>query len=333
MKQYDQYKPAGVEWLNHIPEHWEKKKVKYLLEIFGRIGFRGYTIEDIVEEGSGALSLSHSNIKGNKIVLDQRTYISWDKYHESPEIQIFKDDIVFVKTGSTIGKIAIIPALDEKLTLNPQMAVFKNVRINKKFLYYFFLTPIVKAELDINMIGGAAQTISQEKLNSIEVFVPSYPEQTAIAAYLDDKTAKIDTLIRNKQKLIELLKEEKAALINEAVTKGINPYVPLKPSGIDWLGDIPEHWEVKKLKYLSPYVTVGIVVNPSSYYQDNGIPTLRSLNIKENSISKQDLVYISEDANELNTKSKIFKGDLVAVRTGKPGTTADYYTPLRIFSK
>ncbi|MFM5985051.1 MAG: hypothetical protein ACKO9I_06970, partial [Sphaerospermopsis kisseleviana] len=104
---YDQYKDSGVEWLGEIPEHWEICKLKRRVSIFGRIGFRGYTIQDIVLEGEGAITLSPSNILDGKINYSNLTYLSWDKYYESPEIQVFNKDILFVKTGSTIGKVAI----------------------------------------------------------------------------------------------------------------------------------------------------------------------------------------------------------------------------------
>lgn len=97
--------------------------------------------------------------------------------------------------------------------------------------------------------------LSREDAYQNLIPLPNFEEQTAIANYLDEKTVQIDTLIEKKQKLIELLKEERTAIINQAVTKGINPKVKFKPSGIEWLGDIPEHWEVKRLKYLSEIKT------------------------------------------------------------------------------
>jgi type I restriction enzyme S subunit len=156
------------------------------------------------------------------------------------------------------------------------------------------------------------------------ISLPTLPleSQKLIARFLDRKTATIDTLIAKKQRLIQLLEEKRTALINQAVTKGLNPNAPMKDSGIPWIGEIPEHWEVKKLKWLCPYIMVGIVVTPAKYYVEFGIPCLRSLNIKPGKIIEENLVYISEESNEILSKSKIFVGDLVCVRTGQPGTTA-----------
>jgi len=103
---------------------------------------------------------------------------------------------------------------------------------------------------------------------------------------------------------------------------GLPANPPLNPSALAWLGDIPKHWEVKRLKCVSPHITVGIVVEPSQYYADEGVPALRSLNVKPHRLVENDLVFISPKANEQHAKSKIYEGDLVAVRSGQPGTTA-----------
>jgi type I restriction enzyme S subunit len=135
-----------------------------------------------------------------------------------------------------------------------------------------------------------------------------------------------------KRTLIERLQEQRTALISRTVTRGLppdaaraaglDPHPKLKPSGIDWLGDVPEHWTPKRLRYISPHITVGIVVEPSKYYEDEGIPCLRSLNVRPNALVDRDLVYISAESHRILSKSMLHKGDLVAVRSGQPGTTA-----------
>ena len=103
---------------------------------------------------------------------------------------------------------------------------------------------------------------------------------------------------------------------------GLDPSPRLKPSGVEWLGDVPEHWEVKELKHCAPSVTVGIVVTPAKYYEDEGVPCLRSLNVLPGKLNPSELVFISEASNELHRKSMIFEGDIVVVRTGRPGAAA-----------
>src|SRR5699024_1331009 len=120
LKPYPKYKDSGVEWIGEVPNSWFKSKVKYYAILNGRIGYRGYTIQDIVMKEEGAITLSPSNLNNGKVDFNNSTYITWVKYYESPEIQIKKGDIVFCNTGSTYGKVAIIVDLPEKSTINPQ---------------------------------------------------------------------------------------------------------------------------------------------------------------------------------------------------------------------
>ena len=151
---------------------------------------------------------------------------------------------------------------------------------------------------------------------------PPLSQQRAIADYLDRETARLDALVAAKERVIGLLAEKRRALITRAVTRGLDPHVPFRDSGIPWLGKIPAHWETRRLKFLSPQITVGIVVTPAKYYEVTGVPCLRSLNVRERGLSDADLVFISEESNLLHSKSIIHVGDLVAVRSGQPGTTA-----------
>jgi type I restriction enzyme S subunit len=164
-----------------------------------------------------------------------------------------------------------------------------------------------------------------DEFKHIQIVLPALREQIAIAAFLDRETAKIDALVADYRALIELLQEKRQAVISQAVTKGLDPTVPMKDSGVEWLGEVPEHWDIMRLKWISPEITVGIVVEPSKYYvqdQDRGVPALRSLNIRPGRIDPDNMVLISEQANEQLEKSRLIAGDLVAVRSGQPGTTA-----------
>ncbi|MCK9295789.1 MAG: restriction endonuclease subunit S [Desulfobulbaceae bacterium] len=309
MKPYPNYKDSGVEWLGEVSEGWDVARIRNICSIFGRIGFRGYTVGDIVPEGEGAISLSPSNINNQKISLEQCTFISWDKYYESPEIQVFNNDIVLVKTGSTIGKVAVVIADHQRMTINPQLIVLKNIKINSFFLYYAISSRYIQACFDVETAGGSTPAISQEKISNFRLVAPPLPEQTAIANYLDRKTAEIDSLIANKERLIELYEEEKAAVINQAVTKGLDPDAPMKPSGIYWLGDIPEHWEVKRLKYaldfhdsrripLSSEVRGKMLVKEYDYYGASGI-----IDQVEDYIFDGEYILLGEDGANLLTRS------------------------------
>lgn len=242
-------KDSGVEWIGQIPEKWKVGKLKYFIDIYGRIGFRGYTQNDLVGEGEGAITLSPSNFNDMKMNYSKCSYLSWPKYYESPEIQIQNNDILFVKTGSTYGKSVLVKDLPMEATINPQLIVLKNVKINLNFCAYMFQTSIIKHQVEISVVGGTIPTISQSKIENYYLILPPLPEQQAIADYLDDKCAQIDNITATINEQIEVLKQYKKSVITEAVTKGLDPDVPMKDSGVEWIGQIPEHWEVIKGKY------------------------------------------------------------------------------------
>ena len=211
-------KDSGVEWIGEIPESWSVGKLKNICNVFGRIGFRGYRQDDLVSEGEGAITLSPSNMKDMKMNYEKCSYLTWEKYFESPEIQIKNDDILFVKTGSTFGKVALVENLPLAATVNPQIIVITNFKIFNKYLCYFLCSPIIRAQIDCSVVGGTIPTISQEKILNYSILIPTSKEQKQIAEYLDKKCAEIDSLISIKQNKIEELKEYKKSLIYEYVT-------------------------------------------------------------------------------------------------------------------
>ena len=152
-------KDSGVEWIGEIPEHWEIKKLKHVCQAFGRIGFRGYSTTDLVDEGEGCITLSPSNMRDGKMQYGRCTYLSWEKYEESPEIKVFNGDILFVKTGSTYGKSSIVEDLPLEATINPQLLVFKNFTCNNMFLANVLQSTAIKTQVEISVIGGTIPTI------------------------------------------------------------------------------------------------------------------------------------------------------------------------------
>ena len=205
------------EFIGKIPRGWSLKRLKHVAIVKGRIGFRGYTVQDIVGFGEGAITLSPSNVFNHKLTIEENTYLSWKKYYESPEIMIYENDIVFVKTGSTIGKTALIPKIDEKMTLNPQLVVFKKIRINPEFLYFLFTTSYIQKIIELDIIGGAAGTLSQQKTKTIPVFFPDKTKQELIVSMIKEDYSKIDIAINNAIKEIASIKEFREALITDLV--------------------------------------------------------------------------------------------------------------------
>ncbi len=210
----------------------------------------------------------------------------------------------------------------QQALLNQRMCCVRVLedRLDQRFLTYVLPFPLT-------IINDLTYYTTVKHLSSFDVLrirfaVAPLHEQTAIAAFLDRETAKIDATIARYERLIALLREKRQALISHTVTKGLDPDAPMKDSGVEWLGDIPAHWELRRLKQLTPDVTVGIVVNPSHYYVDDGVPCLRSLNISSGQVKNDNMVYISPASNELHRKSIIHAGDVVVVRTGQAGAAA-----------
>ena len=240
---------SGIEWIGEIPKEWRVKRIKHSCKLFGRIGFRGYTADDLVNEGEGAITLSPSNMDGIKLDFSHCSYLSWDKYEESPEIKVAVGDVLLVKTAS-VGKCAYVDNLPMECTVNPQILVLKEHRDCSKFIAYIFQTPLGQAYIDVTKGGTTISTISQEKIGNYEFAFPPISEQQKIANYLDKVCGEVDEMIALQEQMIEELKAYKQSVITEAVTKGLNPDAPMKDSGIDWIKELPENWEVVTPKAL-----------------------------------------------------------------------------------
>lgn len=199
-------------------ENWKKSKIKHIAKMFGRIGFRGYQTSDLVDKGKGAITISPSNMKDNKMNFNQCSYLSWAKYEESPEIKIFQGDILFVKTGATYGKVALVPELPEKATINPQLMVFKELKIDAEYFCYYLQTGYIKEQVEKTVIGGTIPTISQTKVGTFQVHYPNPDEQKLIVEHIKTETRTLDIAISKAEREIELIKEYREAMIAEAVT-------------------------------------------------------------------------------------------------------------------
>lgn len=211
-------KDSGIDWMKVIPNEWGITKIKYIAEIYGRIGFRGYTQQDLVNEGEGAITLSPSNLGNMKVDYTDCTYLSWYKYNESPEIMIHDGDVLLVKTGSTYGKASLVSNLPSKATINPQLVVFKNLRINNRLFTYLLQTDLFLDQCELAVVGGAIPTMAQSKI--LNFYIPQIPLscQEDIVSYLDVKTSEINALVDSKRKQLDTLVQYKQSLIYEYVT-------------------------------------------------------------------------------------------------------------------
>src|SRR2546421_4735631 len=249
-KSYPAYKDSGVGWVGEIPEHWEVKKVKWIT-LSHKQGY--YTEQTYIDEGIKLVRITDIDDFAN-ILFENMPFVQITP-ENARAFEIIDGDFLFARSG-TIGRFGIVK--------NPELSVFASYLIRfrfadveRDFLRFAFSSHFFHESLFSALHGGANQNIHAENIKEQLLFLPPPTEQSAIADFLDRETAKINTLIAKKERLIELLQEKRSALISHAVTKGLNPTVPMKDSGVEWLGEIPAHWEVKRVKHLTEIVSKG----------------------------------------------------------------------------
>lgn len=256
---------------------WKEVRLGNVCEIYGRIGFRGYTTNDLVDTPKeGAISLSPKNIINGELNLEQCTYIKWDKYYESPEIMINPNEIVITKTGSSVGRTTFVRRVVHPMTLNPQLVVLKNISENAEFLSYYIKSALFQSVLKSIVVGSAIPTLSQKNLANIMINVPKEVEdQRRIASILSSLDRKIE--LNNK---INADLEEMAQAIFKNWFVDFEPFKDGKFVDSE-LGMIPEGWKVG-----SPYEYVKVVYGApykSAKFNDNGegLPLIRIRDLKD----------------------------------------------------
>lgn len=209
---------------------WEKQKLCDISSIIGRIGFRGYTTNDIVEKGMGAIALSPTNIVNNQLTYDKdNTYISMSKYEESPEIMIKRGDVIFVKTGSTVGKVAYVDKMICKTTLNPQVVVLKDIKCDNYILSVIMSTRKFQNKIQRITVGGAVPTLSQMAMGNIFISLPAAKEQEKISKFI----SLIDERIVTQNKIIEDFKKLKAAIVEKVFCSPNQEYPMCRIEGFE----------------------------------------------------------------------------------------------------
>lgn len=230
-RHYEQFADGTVKDIEdeipfEVPEGWAWCRLKEVCTVFGRIGFRGYTRDDLVEKGNGAITLSPSNLINMKLDLTDCTYISWPKYEESPEIQLDINDIVVVKTGSSYGKTSLVDNLTEKTTLNPQLMVLKERKCNSKYLCYFLNTQYMRKHFEDLVNGTAIPTFSQEKFGMKLFPLPPASEQEKIVESIEESFSQIDILDNEKSDLQTAINKTKSKILDLAIHGKLVPQDP-----------------------------------------------------------------------------------------------------------
>ena len=217
LKPNEKLKKSGIDWVGMIPENWTENKIKYIAKVNGRVGFKGYSKDDLVGPDEGAYTIGGKHISTNKLNLDEPEYISWEKYYESPEIMIHKNDIIMAQRG-TLGKVVIIEEDIGEATINPSLVLLNKIVINNKFLYWIINSDVIRKNIDVVNTSTAVPMISQTQIGNFKICIPPREEQDEIVKYLDKKCDEIDNIIVDKHTQIEKMEKYKKSLIYEYVT-------------------------------------------------------------------------------------------------------------------
>jgi type I restriction enzyme, S subunit len=288
MEKYQHYKNSNVQWLGEIPEHWEVKKLKYIFSEINERSSNGNEELLSVSQYTG-VTLKRDKVEEGGLLTNAETLEGYKK--------VAFNDLVSNIMLAWNGSLGFSPY--DGIT-SPAYCIYRLQGQNvHKYFHYLLRTDLYKAEFKRNSSGVIESRLRlySDDFFRISAIIPPLSEQHAIAAYLDEKTAQLDTAIAQKQRMIALLKERRQVLIQQAVTQGIQPNVPKKHSGVEWIGEIPEHWEVKRLKYVAEM----LVSNVDKHTKPLEIP-VKLCNYVD--VYKNDFI-----TNEINFMSATAKSD------------------------
>ena len=301
-KEYPSYKNSGVEWLGDVPEHWNLKRFGYLFDENKK--------KNIGLQETNVLSLSYGNIK-EKNIDDNKGLLpeSFETY------QIIEpNDIVFRFTDLQNDKRSLRSAIAKYHGIITSAYIAVKTKQNADFYNYLFRAYDLQ-KVFYSMGEGMRQSLKMDELNKMPVVLPSKDEQKRIVSFLDTETARIDNLIAKQEKLIELLEEQRKSIISHAVTKGLDPNAPMKDSGVEWLGEVPENWDVVKSKRLF-WCKGGFAFSSDEFYEEGNYPVIRISNIQDKSISTDKIVYVNSCSKKVFKQFSAYTDDLIFCMTG-----------------
>jgi type I restriction enzyme S subunit len=303
MSKYEKYKSTGVEWIGEIPEDWRVHRIKSVSKIVSgstpSSSVEKYWNGDVVWVTPGDFS------KNDRVISTSENNITEEGYKSCGTTLVPKGSIILT-TRAPIGNVLIA---DLDLCTNQGCKSIIPTTSVSSFLYYIF--SISQIELNVLGQGTTFLELSREKLSTFKIPFPDKDEQLTIANYLDNQTQKIDRLIANKKAQAAKLKELRQIEINNAVTNGLNPNAEMKDSGIDWLGKIPKHWEVKRLKNVSNFIQTGITPpSEKSEYYDGDIPWFGPGGFNGDTVISNPAKYITQQAIDDN-EAKLFPIDCI----------------------
>ena len=277
MERYEKYKPSGIEWIGEVPEHWESFRIKYALSRSAA----GVWGDDEKGDSNDIICYRIADFDYNHGGLDLDDLTTRNIEPKQLEGRIVSEgDLLIEKSGggeaTPVGRVVKVNSDQRATYTNFIHSVTVKDGYSSNYLYYYFFNLYA---LKINMLffnqTTGLQNLKVGDYLSQTIFLPSLAEQEAIAAYLDARCADIDKVVATQEKRIALLKELKQSVITQAVTSGLNPDVKMKDSGVEWIGEVPEHWEVKKLKFVSNSISKGAGITKEQVVEDGDTQCVR----------------------------------------------------------
>ena len=305
-KQYPSYKNSGVEWLGDVPDEWD---IYPFWHLFNRKEITNKTQEQLLSVYLDRGVILHS--EGGGMV--HKPADNLEKYQ-----LVEVNDFVMNNQQAWRGSVGVSPY---KGIVSPAYLIFsfnKKICAPKFFKYFLRDKGVVDQFMIASMsVGTIQRQVKWHLLKTIQLSIPSLIEQNTIANFLDTETARIDNLISKQEKLIELLEEQCKSIISHAVTKGLNPNAPMKDSGVEWLGEVPEHWEVTFIKYITKKISSGKTpLGGAEVYTDEGVIFLRSQNIYSDGLHLDDVSFIPHEIHASMKSSVVKKNDVLLNITG-----------------
>lgn len=308
MKRYSSYKPSNVEWILEIPSHWDSKKLKFScdlvseninVESFQDKEVVHYSIPNVQEFGTGKLEL------GEDI--------------DSSKVRLYGGEVLLSKLNPRKSSVTIVENSEHLIVGSGEFLTFKPKEVSPRLLFYQFKNQSFTDYLNscVESVTRSHQRVSPEIVYTSRCVIPPTHEQLQIVQFLDTKTSLIDSLIEKTEKKIEILKEQKTSLINHVVTKGLNPNVKMKDSGVEWIGDIPNGWEISRMDFLfNLFGRLGWKSLKSEEYVDDGYIFLSTPNIKNKEIDFENVNYITEERYLESPEIMLEVGDVLLVKDG-----------------
>ncbi len=313
----EQMKSSGIGWIKDIPSSWEINKVKYLATEPGTLFLDGDWIESDVIEERGIRYLTTGNVGAGFYKEQGCGYISEKTFSELHCLNVYPGDLMISRLNEPIGRACIIPDTESRYVVAVDNVILRpNANYNKKFIMYGMNADGYAEHANMIARGATMSRISRSQLGQFWLAFPNIEEQQAIADFLDKECAQIDSIAADLEKQIALLQQYKKSLITETVTKGLDKSVPMKDSGVEWIGEIPEHWEISRVRHLASLCSGATPSKDVLSYWEGNIPWVSSQEVKSD-IIKDTSLHISEEAINSCSTQLMPAGTLVmVVRSG-----------------